>query len=633
HDQATEPGNPDITYAETQQGGLHRIDRITGDQVSIQPQAGEGEDFERFNWDAPIEVSFHDPARIYHASQRVWRSDDRGDSWTAISGDLTRDQERIELPIMGRTQSWDNPWDVSAMSNYNTITSIGESPLDEDLIYAGTDDGLLQVTEDGGESWREIEVGSLPGVPATAFVNDIKADHHDPNTVYVALDDHKNGDFSPYLVKSTDRGQSWTSIAGDLPERHLVWRVVQDHVDPDLLFAGTEFGLFFTADGGDEWIELGGAPTISFRDVVIQRDHEDLVGASFGRGIFVLDDYTPLRDLDADALSAEGALLAPRTALWYEPKNISDSQGHSAYAAENPPFGAVFTYHLGDGFQSQKAERQEREGDIEEGEDVPFPGWDELEAEMREQGPEVQIVIRDEAGTVINRVEGPTSAGVHRVSWDLEHSPKNLVGLGDGGFGGGFLALPGSYEATLVAIEQGEVTELAGPVDFEVEPLYEGALPRASDEEVASFREQVIAFQRELTRTGDALDEQVERVEAMQTALERAERDDPDLESRLYDTRLELLELRERMEGSEAKGEIGERGPPTPSSRLFIGFRGLSTTYGPTELHRHTIRAGQNELAPIREEVERIGEQVIPGLERALEAAGAPPVEGQGGGA
>jgi photosystem II stability/assembly factor-like uncharacterized protein len=632
HDQATEPGNPNITYAETQQGGLHRIDRITGEQVFIQPQAGEGEDFERFNWDAPIEVSFHDPARIYHASQRVWRSDDRGDSWTAISGDLTRDQERIELPIMGRTQSWDNPWDVSAMSNYNTITSIGESPLDEDLIYAGTDDGLLQVTEDGGESWREIEAGSLPGVPGTAFVNDIKADHHDANTVYVALDDHKNGDFSPYLMKSTDRGRSWTSIAGDLPERHLVWRVVQDHVDPNLLFAATEFGLFFTQDGGGEWVELGGAPTISFRDVVIQRDHEDVVAASFGRGIFVLDDYTPLRELDADALGSEATLLAPRTALWYEPKDISDSQGAGAYRAENPPFGAVFTYHLRDGYESLEAQRKEREREIEEGEDVSFPGWDELEAEMREQGPEVQVVIRDEAGTVINRVEGPTSAGVHRVSWDLEHSPKNLVGLGDGGFGGGFLALPGSYEATLVAIEGGEVTELAGPEPFEVEPLYEGALPRASDEEVASFREQVIAFQRELTRTDDALDEHIDRVEAMQTALERAEQDDPELATRLYDTRLELLELREQMEGSEAKGEIGERGPPTPSSRLFIGFRGLNTTYGPTELHRRTVEAGRNELAPIREEVERFGEQVIPELERALEAAGAPPVEGQGGG-
>jgi len=631
HDQATEPGNPNIHYAETQQGGLHRIDRTTGEQVFIQPQAGEGEEFERFNWDAPVEVSFHDPTRIYHASQRVWRSDDRGNSWTPISGDLTRDQERITLPIMGKQRSWDNPWDVSAMSNYNTITSIGESPLDEDLIWAGTDDGLLQVTEDGGESWRTIEVGDLPGVPGTAFVNDIKADLHDRNTVYVALDDHKNGDFSPYLVKSTDAGRSWTSLAEDLPDRHLVWRVVQDHEDPDLLFAATEFGLFFTLDGGGSWTELdGGAPTISFRDAVLQREHEDLVLASFGRGMFILDDYAPLREMADAELSAEGTLFAPRAAPWYLPRDVSDSQGDDEYRAENPPFGAVFTYHLRDGYETLEAERRERERELDEEEDVPFPGWDALEAEIREQGPAVQVVVRDEDGTVVDRVEGKTSAGVHRVAWDLRHAPANVVEPGEEGggfFGGGFPALPGRYTATLVAIEEGEPTELDGPVPFEVVPLREGALPRTAGDEVAAFRERVTEFQRTLTRTSDDLEEHVERVEAMQTALERAEASDPELAGRLHDTRRELLELRERIRGSEAKDEIGERGPPTPANRLFVGLRGLNTTHGPTELHRRTVEAGRAELAPIREEVERFGSEVIPELERALEAAGAPPVK------
>ncbi|MEM6803882.1 MAG: glycosyl hydrolase, partial [Bacteroidota bacterium] len=206
HQSAIEPGNPNITYAETQQGGLHRIDQITGERVYIQPQAGAGESFERFNWDAPILISPHSPSRLYFASSRVWKSDDRGDSWTAISEDLTRDQERISLPIMGKVQSWDNPWDVNAMSNYNTITSLAESPKQEGLIYVGTDDGIIQVTEDGGKNWRKIEASSLPDVPATAFVNDIRADLFDANTVYVALDNHKNVDFKPYLLKSTDRG-------------------------------------------------------------------------------------------------------------------------------------------------------------------------------------------------------------------------------------------------------------------------------------------------------------------------------------------------------------------------------------------------------------------------------------------
>lgn len=631
HGSATEPGNPNIIYGEFQQGVLWRVDRITGEQVFIQPQAREGEGFERYNWDAPIEISPHSPTRMYFASQRVWRTDDRGDSWTPISGDLTRNQERITLPIMGRQQSWDNAWDVGAMSTYNTITSLAESPLVEGLIYAGTDDGLLQVTEDGGATWRRLEVGNISGVPDLAFVNDIKADLFDANTVYMALDNHKYGDFRPLLVKSTDRGRSWRSIAGNLPDRHLVWRVVQDHVDPQLMFAATEFGIFFTPDGGSRWIELsGGVPTISFRDIIIQRSHQDVVAASFGRGIFILDDYTPLRNLSEDVLAREGTLFPIRTSHWYVPKEIMHSEGDDAYQAENPPFGAVFTYYLRDGYQSMEAERKEREREIARDQNVPFPSWEALEQEMREQGPTVQIVVRDQAGTVINRVTGPDSAGFHRVNWELDYSSKEIIEVGDTGTGNGFPALPGTYTATLVRIDKGEVTELAGPVSFDVVPLRDGALPRASNEVVAAFRAELESFQHDLTRTGNALDEQIETIEAMQTALERATTVDSALTRRLYETRLTLLELRAAVQGSEAKGEIGEDSPPSPGSRFFTGVRGLSTSYGPTEMHRQTVQAGRNELAALQDELTRIVEQVMPALERALEAAGAPPIERNG---
>ena len=630
HDSATDPENNDIFYAETQRGGLHRVDRKTGDQVFIQPQPGEDEEFERFNWDAPIETSAHQPERLYFASHRVWRTENRGNSWTPISGDLTRDEERIELPIMGKQRSWDNPWDVLAMSNYNTVTSLAESPQDEDLVYAGTDDGLLHVTEDGGENWRRIELGNIDGVPSRAFVNDVKADRFDANTVYVALDDHKNGDLSPYLLKSTDRGESWTSLAGDLPDRHLVWRLVQDDVNEDLLFAATEFGIFFTVDGGEEWMELGGAPTISFRDITIQRSHDDLVGGSFGRGIFILDDYTPLRDITPELLNQEAHLFAPRDAFWYVPDEVSDSQGDNDYKADNPPFGAVFTYYLKDVYQSQKEERQEREAELDEDEDVPFPGWDEVEAEMREQGPRVEVVVKNESGTVVNRVEAPRTEGLHRVNWDLRHSSKNVVDL-DEGFedidADGFMATPGTYTATLTKVEEGEVTTLSDPVEFDVTPLREGTLDGASDEEIASFRETLESFQQALESTSNTLEEQVDKVESMQAALSRAEATAPDLMSRLHEARATLLELREQMEGSEARNEIGERNPPTPSDRLFVGYRALGTTYGPTEMHRETVEAGQRELADLRQRLTEMAETTVPDLESALEATGAPPIE------
>ncbi len=632
HDQATEPGNPDILYAETQQGGLHRVDRRTSEELPIQPQAREGEGYERFNWDAPIETSFHQPTRVYHASYRVWRSDDRGDSWTPISGDLTRSENRMELPIMGRVQSFDNPWDMGAMSNYNTVTSIGESPIDEDVVWAGTDDGLLHVTEDGGATWRRIEVGSLPGMPDRAFVNDIKADFHDRGTVYVALDNHKEGDFSPYLVKSSDMGRSWQSLAGDLPDRHLVWRLVQDHVDPDLLFAATEFGIFVTVDGGDEWIEIdSGLPTISFRDIVIQRDHEDVVAASFGRGIFVLDDYAPLREAAEQGLSAEATLFDSRPALWYIPKEVSEDQGANEWTADNPPYGAVFTYHLRDGYMSREAERRRAERSIGANADIPFPGYDALEAEMREEGPSVQVVVRDASGDVVNRVDGPASAGIHRVAWDLTLAAQGFVEPGDEGTDGELWALPGTYTATLEVTEEGQLRQLAGPMQFDVEPLYESTLARVSPGVVAQFRDDFVTAQNELDAAENLLEEQLETVAALHTALMRASDADAGLVSRLEEARQELLALQERMDESEAMDEVGESGPPTPGDRLNAAEGGLETTHGPTAQHRLMLDVARAELAPIRAEIERMAEDVVPALRAAVEGAGAPPIRGRGG--
>jgi photosystem II stability/assembly factor-like uncharacterized protein len=219
HQPATEPGNPDIMYSEWQQGNLMRVDRTSGERVYIKPQPADGDPQDRFNWDSPILVSPHDPQTLFFASQRVWKSESRGDSWKAISGDLTRNENRITLPIMGRQQSWDAPWDLYAMSAYNTVTSLSESPVKQSLIYAGTDDGIIQMTDDGGENWTKIPVGDLPGVPETAFVNDIKADLYDENTVYVVLDNHKYGDFTPYLLKSTNKGKTWKTIAANLPQK------------------------------------------------------------------------------------------------------------------------------------------------------------------------------------------------------------------------------------------------------------------------------------------------------------------------------------------------------------------------------------------------------------------------------
>mgnify|MGYP002124511641 CR=1 FL=1 len=632
HDGATEPGNPNIFYGEYQQGVLHRVDKKTGDAVLIQPQPDQGEEYERFNWDSPVEISPHNPTKLLFASQRVWVTEDRGNTWEAISGDLTRgDQERLEFQIMGKQRSWDNAWDVNAMSDYNTITSLSESPLQEGLIYAGTDDGLFQVTTNGGESWREVELGNIDGVPKTAFVNDIKASLFNKNTVYLVLDNHKYGDMSPYILKSTDQGKSWESISDDLPEDHVVWRIVQDDVNKNLMFAATEFGVFFTVDGGEEWTKLeSGMPTIAIRDLVIQRQHDDLVAGSFGRGIFILDNYAPLREVSPQMLDQQAKLFEARDAFWYVPDQEVENLGANFFTAKNPPFGAVFTYYLKDDLQSLREQRLEREEELGDNEDVPFPGWDNLEAEKRQEGPKVILTIRDSDGNVVRKVEGPTSSGFHRVNWNLRYPSKDIVELEQeegGWYDGGFMATPGTYTATLSQKVLGEVKQLSEPVEFEVKPLREGTLERASNTTIDEFRETLETFQQNLTQTENTLEKQLNRVNAMKTALSRASQEDTVLAKRLHEARIQLLDLKKQMDGSEAKQEIGERTQVTPSSRLYVGYNALGSTYGPTPMHVNTIEAGRAELDTIQQNLNQFVENVMPELNQALEATDAPPIE------
>ncbi|RMB11983.1 VPS10 domain-containing protein [Eilatimonas milleporae] len=637
HQPATEPGNPDIMYSQWQQGNLARIDRITGEIIHIQPQAAPGEPAERFNWDAPILVSAHQPTRIYHGSQRLWRSDDRGDTWTAVSGDLTRNQQRISLPLMDRQWSWDAPWDVSAMSNYNTITSIAESPMDENILYVGTDDGLIQVTTDGGQTWRRIEAGRLPGVPDTAFVNDIKADLFDADTVYIALDNHKYGDYKPYLLKSTDRGRRWTSIAGSLPDKHLVWRVVQDHVNPNLMFAGTEFGLFFTPDGGGNWIELNGdVPTISFRDLAIQRRENDLVAASFGRGFFILDDYAPLRGVTADSLKDNALLFPPsRKTWWYMEQHglgfePGAYQGHAHYRAPNPPFGAVFTYYLADSLKTLAEQRQEAEKPaIDAGEDVPFPGFDAVEAERRETKPEVWLTVRNADGTVVRRVPGAVTKGFHRIAWDLRYPPTVPVGNGRREEPEGFHAAPGRYTATLSSRVRGVTTELAAPVSFEVTRLRQGALKGAEPADVVAFWEELDKLDRSISAARVTLRHLNVKADQLKTALARSRTAPAELDDRWQAIRTEIDDIGTALTGNRAMAEIGELEPATVSSRLSQVMVGTAlSTYGPTPSHRENFGHAQAAFADLRTRLNRLTGETIPAFEAALIDAGAPWVPG-----
>ena len=628
HQPATEPGNPDIVYGQRQQGNLARYHRQTGEYVSIQPQPQPGEPAERYNWDAPILVSAHNPQRLYHASHRVWRSDDRGNSWQAISGDLTKNQNRMHMPVMDRTWSVDSGFDLLAMSNFNTIANIAESPIDEKILYAGTDDGLIQVTSDGGKSWKRYEIGNIRGIPATAYVNDIRADLFDKDTVYAALDNHKYGDYKPYLIKSTNRGRTWTSIASNLPDKHLVWRIVQDHVNKDLLFIGTEFGLFFTVDGGKAWTELtGGVPTIAFRDVKIQRRENDLVAGTFGRGIYILDDYTPLRSITEESLKEEAILFGSRDALWYLPDSMhTDSQGDFEFQAENPDFGATFTYYLRDGIKSQKEIREaEEKKNLEKGKYPLYPAWAKVESELREADPTVYLIIKNAEGNVVRKVDAKAKKGIHRITWDLRLPSSNALGTSPGFFGDvGPLAAPGTYTASLYATVEGKSRQLAQPVNFNVKPLYQETVPGgvSPDQRTAQIL-QVDELRRQVSTANSQIADLQAQLKSFKMALDRSSAVTGELETKYHQLRMSVFEAEEILYGQRSRAGMGTS-PATIASRLFMIEFARANTWGLTTTQKQQMTIVKDALAILQPKLDNLLKNEFPAFKQSLLKAGAP---------
>lgn len=540
---------------------------------------------------------------------------------------------------MGQTRSWDSPWDLMAMSTYGTITSLAESPVQEGLLWAGTDDGLLHVTADGGASWRAIEVGSVTGLPENAFVNDIKADLFEADTVYVALDNHKGGDYAPYLMRSLDRGQTWQSMRGNLPDRTLVWRVVQDHVRPELLFAGTEAGVFFTADAGKRWTQLqGGVPRIPFRDLALHRRDDDLVGASFGRGFFVFDDLRVLREVTDESLAAEAALFSTRKAWWYFPRphlafesGVGD-QGASHFVAPNPPFGAVFTYYLKDELQTRKQTRQEREKSDSSA--AAFPGWEAVQAERDEPAPQIWLTVRDAGGNVVRRLPGPVKKGFHRVAWDLRYPAPNAVPLAEppppefGDRPKGLMAAPGTYTVSLSKQLDGTVTALSIPQTFDVVPLRHGALPAAEPAAVAAFWRAYENAVRRHTANQLALALSLKKTERLRAVIEQS-RTDPvgALDAGYHGLRKQLLQLDGTLNGDRARQEAGEKFAATISDRLSAVARGVDrSTYGPTASHRRSLEIAVAEIRGLEEQLDSARAR-LDQLVRELVASGAPWLE------
>ena len=635
YETVVDPEDPMIVYSLWQYGGLVRHDRRSGEIVDIKPSEPPGEEPYRWNWDSPLIISPHSHTRLYFAASRLFRSDDRGNSWTAVSDDLTRRLDRNALKVMGKIQSVDAVSKNRNTSIFGNAVSLTESPLVEGLIYVGTDDGLINVTEDGGATWRRVEL--FPGIPDMTYVSCLTASRHEADTVYAAFDNHKNGDFKPYLLKSTDRGHSWTSVAGDLPERDIVYSVQEDHEKSDLLFVGTEFGAYFTADGGSKWIRLkGGVPTIAVRDIDIQRRENDLVLGTFGRSIYILDDYTPLRLADDEFLEKEAALFPVKDALRYiQTSRLGGwsgrgSQGASFYAAPNPPFGAVFTYYLKEKIKTRKERREEAEKKAKKaGKPVKYPTIEELRAEDEEQKPSVYLVVRDDAGEVVRRIKGLRKKGIHRVAWDLRYpasTPTRLKPPADlppwARSPAGPLALPGTYTVMLAKEVDGEIQELTEPESFEVVPLELATFAAEDRAEVMAFQRKVAGLQRAVRGASGVADEVRNRIKHIRKAVLDTPAADHALVSEIDGLQQRLNSILTRLRGDRTRSKHMEPAAPSINRRVRVALQWYVTS-PPTQTQQDAYRFAGTEFTEVLTELRALVEG-LKQLEDRLEAAGAP---------
>lgn len=620
-----DPKNPDIVYAQSQYGGLVRYDKKSGESIDIQPQPPKGEAY-RWNWNAPLIISPHSHKRLYFAANKLFRSDDYGNTWTVLGGDLTRQLDRNKLPVMGKIQSPDAPSKNASTSLFGNIVSLTESPEVEGLLYVGTDDGLIQVSENGGKSWRKID--KVPGVPEMTYVSCLLASRHNADTVYASFDGRKNSDLNAYLLVSHDRGNNWKSLNANLPEKWPVFTVAEDHVKADLLFAGTEFGAFFSIDRGKKWVQLkGGMPTAAVKDIAIQERENDLVLATFGRGFYILDDYTPLRHLQASDLNKGAVLFPVKDALMYIPTRARYGQGSTYYAGTNPPLGAVFTYYLKDSIKTEKQKRQEAEKKaMKKGISITYPTFDQLRAEDEEVPPYLLFTITDDAGNVVRKLKAPVKTGMNRVVWDFHYPSTGPVNEGTKPFaGGGMLALPGKYSVTMEKCVDGIYTRLAGPQTFTAKALENTTLPAPDRKALVEFQEKTAELGRVIRGTAEVLRNLTTRMKLIEVAISNTPGVSMDLVKKADSLKEHVKEISRAFFGDRSISRRNANQPPSIGSRIRgLVYSHWSSTSAPTQTMKDEYRIAGEEYEAQVKKLRKLIEKDLQELEDLLEEAGAP---------
>ncbi len=636
-----DPTNPNIVYSQSQYGGLVRYDKLSGERVGIKPVEGENDDQYTWNWDAPLVVSRHNPKRLYFAANKVFKTNDYGNSWEVISEDLTRRLDRNALKVYDRVVSVDAVAKNASTSIYGSVVALSESPINENLLIAGTDDGLIHITNDGGESWREID--NIPGAPKQSYVNSVYLSQHDEAVIYVAFNHHKYGDFKPYIFKSADQGKTWKSISNNLPVRGSVYAIEEDHEDKDLIFCGTEFGVYFSPNSGARWKKLGtGLPTIAVRDIAIQRRENDLVLGTFGRGFYILDDYTSLRAIKNTKSEDVAAIYPIRDPLMWEesnPMGLSKKsfRGHNFFSAENLGPVLTLTYFYNDGYKSLKDKRKEEEKNlVKDLKDTPYPSYNALRAEEYEIAPKLVFIIKDDAGHVVKKILKAPKKGVQRLQWNLRYDydkPINLKKQEYNPWAGNRIATlvnPGIYTVEMHLLKGSDLSLLTGPQSFNVKALNNTVMPATDRAAKVVFQRDVNALQNKISISGNKVNQIADKLKYIKEAIKVTNHPLEELTKSVLSIEDQLKSVRIALYGDPIKRRLDIDQKLPLSDRIgSIAYRQKYSTAAPTQTHLKSFKIAKSQFESIKIKVDKLYEEDIKALEKLLKDVGAPYTPGR----
>ena len=578
--QQVDPTDPNTIYTESQGGNIVRFNRRTGGRKVIRPHPSEGEESYRFHWTSPIRISPHKAETIYLGGNRLFISRDRGETWTA-TGELTRAEDRDELPIMGIVPDETTLSRHDGTSQWGTLTTIDESPLKPGLVWVGADDGSVQVTQDGGETWNNIS-GRFPDFDDhRASVSRVVASHASEGRAYVCFDRHRLDDFSPYIFTTDDSGETWRSISEDLPDIGWVNVVVEHQRNTNLLFAGTETGLFVSIDRGQKWLRMkGNFPTVPVDDLVIHPRDNDLVVGTHGRSIYILDDLSPLEQLTPEVLQSDLELFDVRPTYPFLPWKHESYGAQRQFVGENPPNGAIVTYLLG--------------MDEEDG---------------------VGIDVFDDKDNHIRNLEGDARKGMNRVVWDMRVSSPEGVERARGP-----LVPPGTYRVRLNVGSHSRETQ----VEVQINPV-----AGIDSEELTERFNFLMESRRLVVELREAGQRTKKIVEQIAKFLEGPGKEAPEpVRKAAEDVLTETKLVQTQLVGPGGRSSFRHPSLQMQVGRLFSEIDGdavrQGTFHGPTAVQNARLVTLKQKADVELERLEQLTGTTVPELNRQIEAAKLP---------